>query len=245
MMTLADKRRSIRHLLDERAPAAAMAVYFAFYHPDDKTQLYTYPSGSDRADGYVALSRTGIDLFRPLVTWRLPPADVGASADLIHQALAPGAPVILNTAERYFPLAQALFDIQTEEHLRLFVLDPRRFEPIINVLVTQDSSPNNLPRFVVRPTQIGRTEVAAASVLNWQSPYFAEISVHTDPKYRRRGWGQSVVAAMVQYLLDNGRIPLYAAAEQNAASIQLAQRVGFVDSGVREVVIQGTLKPPP
>jgi RimJ/RimL family protein N-acetyltransferase len=244
-MSLADKRHAIRHLLDERSPADAMAVYFAFYHPDDKTQLYTFPPDSKQADGYVALSRTGIDLFRPLVTLRLPIDDVDAGADLIHQALTPGAAVILNTPERHLPLIQALFDIQSQEHLRLFTLDPRRFEPVINVLVTQESSPNNLPRYVVRPAQTGRTEVAASAALNWYSPYFAEISVHTNPAYRRRGWGRSVVAAMVQYLLDNGRIPLYAAAEQNAASVELARRVGFVDSGVRESMIQATLKPPP
>ena len=244
-MTLTDQRHAIRHLLDERNPADAMAAYFAFYHPDDKTELYTAPAGAKRAQGYVALARTGIDLFRPLVTMRLPHDDVDAGAGLIHKALAPGAAVILNAPERTMPLIQALFDVHSEENLRLFVLDPRRFEPIINVLVTQESSPNNLPRYVVRPTQTGRTEVAASATLNWQSPSFAEISVHTNPAYRRRGWGRSVVAAMVQYLLDNGRIPLYAATEQNEASIQLAERVGFVDSGVRESMIQGTLKPPP
>ena len=47
-----------------------------------------------RADGYVAFSRTGIDLFRPLVTMRLPtdrdPAAAQAAADLLRLALGSG-----------------------------------------------------------------------------------------------------------------------------------------------------------
>ena len=50
-----------------------MAAYYALHHPDDKTTLVVPPTAEgQRANGYVALSRTGIDLFRPLVTMRLP-----------------------------------------------------------------------------------------------------------------------------------------------------------------------------
>ena len=68
MSDLAADRRAIRALLDEHSPSDAAASYYAFYHPDRQTQLLPYPAGAERAQGYVALSRTGLDLFRPLLT---------------------------------------------------------------------------------------------------------------------------------------------------------------------------------
>lgn len=236
-MNLSEKRRAIRHLLDENRPADAPAAYYAFYHPDHKTQLVTYPADSPRASSYVALSRTGIDLFRPLVTLRLRPEALAESAELIHSALRPGAPVILRAPAAYLPLLHALFDVQSETPLRLYALDHHRYQPIINVLVTRATTPDGLPRFVIqRPEEAGA--VAAADV-NWQSPRFAEIAVQTQLNHRRQGWGRSVVAALCQYLLDSGRTPLYTAAEGNEASIALAESVGFVDTGERESLLEG------
>lgn len=248
---LAAQRRAIRRLLGERDPADAMAAYYAFYHPDDRTTLVLAPEGVEagaigHADGYVALSRTGIDLFRPLVTMRLPtdrdPAGAQAAVDLIGRALAPGQPVILNVPARYRPLIDALFDVQAEETLRLLALAPEQYEPLINVLVARDSGPGGLPRFIIRAAPNGREEVVASASLNWQSPYFAEIAVNTRPQYRRQGWGRSVVAALSGYLLDSGRRPLYVVSESNEASAALAESVGFSDSGVREYLLQATLK---
>ncbi len=241
-MLLSDIRRTIRPLLSDRAEDA-VADYYAFYHPDDKTNLVVYPENAERPTGYLAFSRTGMDLFRPLVTLRLPIGDLAASADAIYKAMAPGTAVILFSPEKYGPLLHALFDVQTEETLRMFALQPRRFEPIINVLVTQSTGPNGLPRFIVRSQETG--EVVAAAGLNWQSPRYAEISVNTDLSHRRQGLGQSVVAAMAEYVLGNGRIPLYLVAAQNSASIQLAESVGFRDTGTANLLLQAVLKPPP
>ena len=248
MTGLQDKRRAIRLLLREQEPADAMAAYYAFHHPDDKTTLILPPAAGEgiRADGYVALSRTGIDLFRPLVTLRLPtdrnPNAAQDAADLLRLALGSGQPVILSAPVRYLPLLQAFFDIQSEEYLRLYALDARRFEPIVNVLVTRSTGPGNLPRFAIRSSQSGEEAVVASATLNWQSPVFGEIAVSTRPQHRRQGWGRSVVAALSQYLIDSGRTPLYVVAEENAASMQLAESVGFTDTGVREVMLQAALR---
>lgn len=241
-MILSNLRRAIRPLLGDRAEDA-VADYYAFYHPDDKTNLVVYPENAERPTGYLAFSRTGMDLFRPLVTLRLPIGDLVASADVIYSAMAPGTAVILFSPEKYGPLLHALFDVQTEETLRMFALQPRRFEPIINVLVAQSTGPNGLPRFIVRSQETG--EVVAAAGLNWQSPRYAEISVNTDLSHRRQGLGQSVVAAMAEYVLGNGRIPLYLVAAQNSSSIQLAESVGFRDTGTASLLLQAVLKPPP
>lgn len=236
-------RRSIRPLLDERDPADALAAYYAFYHADTRTHLVGHQGEAGQTTGYIAISRTGMDLFRPLVTLRLPPDDLNSGLDLITNALPEGSDVMLYAPARYEPLLKALFDIETDEQVRLLVLDQNRFEPIINVLVTQATSPDGLPRFVIR-SQKDPGEVAAAAGLNWQTRYFAEISVLTSPGERRQGWGRSVVASMIHHLLQNGRTPLYVTGERNQASLQLAESVGFRDSGVRMIFAQATRKNP-
>jgi hypothetical protein len=245
-MTLAEQRRAIRLLLNEHDPADAMAAYYAFYHSDERTQLVTTPedAGPGQATGFVTLSRTGIDLFRPLLTMRLPGSgdDYEASLELLLRALQPGMPVIVSTPISYLPLLRVVFDVQSEEVLQLYKLDRGRFEPIINVFVTRADTSGHLPRYIIRSTQSDAGEIVASAALNWQSPNFAEIAVFTRPDQRRQGWGRSVVAAMVQDLLDGGRTPLYVVAEENQPSLQLAESVGFVDTGVREAMLQATRK---
>lgn len=251
MSDLKSKRRAIQHLLRETDPEDAMAAYYACHHPDEKTSLVLSPESVDLnpgspADGYVALSRTGMDLFRPLVTMRLPvgrdPRAGQNAAELIGRAFSPGQPVILSIPVHYRPLIDALFDVQTEERLRLYSLDPAHYEPIVNILVTRSTGPGNLPRFAIRSSQGGAEEIVASASLNWQSPRFGEIAVNTRPQSRRQGWGRSVVAAMSGYLIENGRTPLYVVSEENDASIALAESVGFADTGAREFLLQATLR---
>lgn len=246
MPDLAQQRQSIRHLLNENNPADAMAAYFAFYHPDAKTQLFLYPPDAKTPTGYLTRSKTGMDLFRPLITLRLPPQDFEGSAALVAQALAPGASVILSAPVIYEPLLRALFEVHKEEWLRVYVLDPGRFQPEINVLVTRTTSVNELPRFIIESqTEGGTSEIVASAGLNWQSPRFAEIAVNTRPQHRRRGWGRSVVSTLVQHVLATGRTPTYVVSEENEASIRLAEGVGFVDTGAREWMIEGRLRQSP
>jgi GNAT superfamily N-acetyltransferase len=251
MSELKDARRAIRRLLHERDPADGMAAYYALYHPEERVALVLSPeeaaaNPAAHADGYVALAITGIDLFRPFVTMRLPtdrdPNATTAAADLLRRALEPGQEAILNVPARYRPLIGALFDIHTEDQARLYALNPARFQPIINVLVTRSVGLGNLPRFTIRSTQSGNEELVADATLNWQSPQFAEIAVNTRPQFRRQGWGRSVVAAMCAHLLESGRIPLYVVSEDNIASIQLAESLGFEDTGVREFFLEAALK---
>jgi RimJ/RimL family protein N-acetyltransferase len=224
------ERNAIRHLLDEKNPADAIAVYYALYHPAQKTQLVTYPTNAKRAAGYIAVSRTGVDLFRPLVTMRLPDEHAHDAAENMFAALSEGTPAILYTPVEYEPLLQAFFEIQTAEQFQLLILDRQRYQPVINIHVTQSSAANGLPRYVISSPQ-DRSQVGANSGLNWQTPNFAELFVNTSPGQRRQGWGRSVLAAMVQHVLDSGRTPLYVASTQNDSSQRLAESVGFIDSG--------------
>ena len=241
-MDLKDRRRAIRPLLGEIRPADALANYYAFYHPDQRTSLVVHPPEAQIAQGYIALSRTGMDLFRPLLTMRLPHHDHQASSELVQNSLPEGAPAIVYAPEDHGPLLRAFFDIQSEERLRVLVLDHGHFQPVVNVLVTQEKSPNGLPRFVIRSRQ-DDNRLAASAGINWQTPTFAEISVFTEADHRRQGWGRSVVAALCQHILQDGRTPLYTVGENNRPSVQLAESTGFVDLGIRRLLLQAARRP--
>lgn len=235
------QRQMIRRLLNEQSPADAEASYFAFYHADLRTRLFVYPPTIPQSSGYVAVSQTGMDLFRPYVTLRLPPKDIDGGVSLMYQALQPGTAVILHCPATDYPLIQMLFEIQSEESLQTWVLNPQNLPPFINVLVTQEQTANGLPRFVIRQQGI----VVASAGINWQSPHYAEIAVYAHPDYRRQGLGKSVVEVLVREIVCNGRSAIYKVADNNTASIQLAQSLGFQDTHYRSTLIQATLKPKP
>lgn len=237
-MSLTDRRNAMRHLLDEQNSADARAAYYAFNHPENRSTLVTYLPNTARARGYVCLSRTGLDLFRPLVTLRLPLGDMLATADLIYSALPVGAPVLMSVPENHLPVIKGLFNIERETLTSILALDRGRFQPVINVLVTSETGSNGLLRYVIR--RDGET-VASASV-NWQSRRFAEIGVETRLDQRRQGWGRSVVAALCQHLLEQGKRPLYVVASNNAASIQLAESVGFINTGNHLAFLEASLQ---
>lgn len=237
-ISLAKSRTAIRHLLDSRNSADSRAAYYAFDHPDNRTTLITYPAETGHALGYVCLSRTGLDLFRPLVTMRLPWGDMQASSDLIYSALPVGAPVMLSVPTLYMPLISALFDIQSQQETLFYVLERSRHEPIINVLVSQSKGVNGLPRYTIKHNGV----VAASASINWQSARFAEIGIETNPQFRRQGYAKSVVAALNHYLLQAGKTVIYVVSAENQPSIQLAQATGFINTGHRETFVEATLQ---
>lgn len=239
-MNLNERRRAIQHLLSDD-PADAAAAYYAFHHPDGKSSVLPYPADAERATGFVTFSRTGLDLFRPLVTMRLPIADLETSAEIIYNGMQPGTAVIIQAPVDYLPLLQALFAVQTVEQFHLYSYKRRTIEPVINVLVTQANGPNDLPRFVVRSQQDG--QVIASAGINWQSPLYASLSVNTEAAHRRQGLGVSVLSAIVGTVLENGRSPLYEVSTSNTASQNLAQEIGFTNTNADKVLVQASLKP--
>lgn len=240
-MFLDDSRNAIRHLLDPNDPADARAFYYAFDHSDLKTTIITHYPEAHRAIGYVCLSITGMDLFRPLITMRLPHQQLQVSTELIYNAIPEGSSVIMSVPSHYMPLIRALFEIHSEEEYSFLTIQQKNLRPIMNVLVSTDIGPNNLPRAIIRR----QDEVVASASLNWQSRYFAELNVQTQPQHRRQGWGRSVITATTLYVFENSRIPLYAVATENRASRELAQSIGFINTGHREILVEATLKPSP
>ena len=147
---LAVTRRAIAHLLDASKAADARASYYAFDHPENRTTIVQHPFSSGHALGYVCLSRTGLDLFRPLLTMRLPWGDMDTSSDLLRSALPAGAAVLMSVPALYMPLTGARFEIQQQSEMAFYALDRGRHEPIVNVLTTRSAGANGLPRFAIR-----------------------------------------------------------------------------------------------
>ena len=58
-----------------------------------------------------------------------------------------------------------------------------------------------------------------------------EITAETAPKFRKRGYGASNVAALSKYLLENGYSAAYCCSRYNRASKKIAERVGFECDG--------------
>lgn len=229
--TLSDRqRRRVRGLLDERSPADALAGYYALHSPAERAQLYVHPDGDGSADGFLVVARTGIDLFRPLVTFRAASEPVALA--LFRAGLSPGRPLYLTVPERLAVWANRNLAVTDAERHRIYRLDVRRFEPVINVLVVTSHDPGGGPRCEIR----AGGEVGAVAGVNWQSPDFAEVYVYTEPAVRGRGWGKAVVSSLISLILKSGRTPLYVVSESNDYSIRLAEAVGFTDTGYREYV---------
>jgi RimJ/RimL family protein N-acetyltransferase len=225
-------RAALRPLLDERSIADALACYYALHHAPERSDLFVHVDEADRADGFLVRARTGMDLFRPLVTFRAGTEAVAQA--LLAEGLPPGRPVYLTLPESLAGWAIKHVSLTETEWHRVYRFDPRRYSPEINVLVLRSTGVDGSPRAEV----LSGGRLAAVAGVNWQSPGFAEVFVQTDPAARGRGWGRSVVSAVVGTILDSGRTPLYVVAESNAASQHVAEAVGFEDTGLREYVGQ-------
>lgn len=236
-------RPRLRSLLDPQSPADALASYYALYHSPDRSELFIQPEdaaqGSAPATGFLVRARTGLDLFRPLVTFRAETeSDLAA---LVARGMQPGWPVYLTVPESLATWANKHLAVTEAELHRVYRLNPQRYEPILNALAVTSTGADGLPRVEIRA---GDRPGTIAGV-NWQSPEFAEVYVYTLPAVRGRGWGKAVVASLVGLIQQAGRTPLYVVAESNEYSIRLAEAVGFDDTGHREYVGQAVRPMPP
>ncbi len=234
--SLERQRAVVRPLLDEHAPADALAYYYALHHSPERTDLFVHPETAETyaapATGFLVRARTGMDLFRPLVTFRAPSA--AAAQKLITRGLLPGRPVYLTIPESHAGWANQYLDLSDAELHDILRFDPERYQAEINVLVVTHTGTDGLPRCEIRAGE----RAGAVAGINWQSPRFAEVYVYTEPAVRGRGWGKAVVRALVGHILKAGRTPLYVVAESNEYSIRLAEAVGFIPTGHREYVGQ-------
>jgi len=231
--TLAYLRDNARELLNEFDAADALACYYTLYHDPKRTELFMHRDNAGQLDGFAARCRTGFDLFRPLVTLRLRGGET-ALPNLVEESLAPGRPYLVVVPGGYAERLKKHVELSEASLNWIYRLDPARFKPEINVIVTRRTDPEGNPRAEIKR---GKQVVASAGI-NWRSPIFAEIFVHVAEGERGRGHGRSVVSAVAAELLHAEVTPLYAVAGTNAPSRELAESVGFVDTGAREIMGQ-------
>ncbi len=234
--SLAYLRENARELLNEFDAADALASYYLLHHDPRRTTLFMHRDGAGRIDGVLAHCQTGYDLFRPLVTLRL--RGQGALPGLLDEGFVEGRPYILVAPPTYLERLRPYLELTEVSHHLILRLDASRYLPEMNVLVTRHDDKDGNPRAEIRRDK----QVIASAGVNWRSPLFAEIFVQVQEEQRGRGFGRSVVSAVVAGLLKLGVTPVYSVAEANAASRAVAEAVGFVDTGAREVMAQAVKK---
>ncbi len=222
------QRTLVRRLLDDSSAADAPTAYYALFHDPVRSALFIRQDTNGQVVGFAGRFQTGIDLFRPLVTLICQGPEI--AADLLAQALLPEHPYILFVGLGQYPLVGGNFEIDNHRILHIYRLDVRRFKPVINVLVRQEKAHDGTPRGVIEASGL-----RAVAGVNWQSPAFAELYVHTDAAVRQRDWGESVVSVVTQAVLAGGRTPLYLVESDNDPSRALAEKLGYVDTGARQV----------
>jgi len=227
MLSLREQRTLIANLLDVSSAIDAPTAYYALYHPPERSALFVRTEGNV-ARGFVGRFQTGYDLFRPLITLRCREAET--AADLLAEACIVGRPYLLFANLNQLALVGGSMQVSNERILSIYALDLARFKPEINVLVKTSTAPDGTPR-----AEISNGGYKAVAGVNWQSPGYAEIYVQTDAEVRGRGWGRAVVQAVTAKVRGSGRIPIYLAEVQNQASIQLAESIGYRDTGARQV----------
>jgi hypothetical protein len=232
LATLDTLRKDTRHLLNEFDAADALAVYYTLYHEPKRTTLYVNRNGGVEPDGFLTKCITGIDLFRPLVTLRLRGSE--ALPALLSAALTPGHPCMLVIPTSYLDRVKPYLALTAVSQTHIMRLETERYRPEMNALITHISDPAGNPRVEMRQ----RSRVIAAAGVNWRSPLFAEIFVTVEEAHRMRGLGRAVVNALVGDLLKLKLMPLYSVNPDNDPSLALAEAVGFVDTGGREVMAQ-------
>lgn len=228
-LSVAEARKHLHTLLDTSDPAAAPTVYYALFHAAGRSAIQIAKDERGQVSAFAGRFQTGLDLFRPLVTLSSP--DPETAATLLADLLVVGRPYIFFAPLNQLPMIGGSLSIENQTIYRIYTVDPRRFQPEVNVLLRESIDANGLPRCEIK--QNGQT-VSVAGV-NWKSPAFAEIYVQTEAIARQKGYGRTVVAGLTALLLKDAIRPIYLAANQDEVSRALVEGLGYVDTGSRQV----------
>jgi GNAT superfamily N-acetyltransferase len=222
-------RLKIRSMLSLSAATDALYAYYAFYHDPERTQLRVHQDSEGHTDGFVAICQTGQRLFQPTVVVRT--AKVRVAVGLLREALAPGRPYYLVTTP---DLRGAVLEVVNMPRLqinRVYEVNLSRFKYAINVLVVPEEGIEGRPRFVVR----ARDAIVAEAGVAWLAPHFAAVYVQVTPAAQERGLGESVLQTCTRWVIRSGRRPLIIVAAEDNQTMALAESVGYVDTGAREL----------
>jgi hypothetical protein len=227
-----EQRQQLGRLVDPRSVADSMPAYYALEHPCERTELYGYFPSPNTLSGFLTIAQTGLDLFRPVVVPFV--ANAEALRRLFTTALKPSRLYLL-----YIPVDQQEFIKNEFPHRPLQVtnllrLDPRAFNPILNVMIVKTEAASGLPRFEIRSSVQG----FAAAGINWMSSTAAEMYIEADEPGRRRGFTKSVLAALIEHLLSQNKNVLFRVADDDYDAFEDSFDLGFKPTGVRTLMAE-------
>jgi hypothetical protein len=215
-----------------------MAAYYALHHPANRVSLHGLFPRNGGPSGFLAVAHTGLDLFRPrAVPFVAHPIGL---ACLLRAGLAPSRPVVLHLPVEQRSWAESVVELSEAQVWELLRFDPRAFQPVINVHMTETKTPGGWPRHEIRSGQ----SVVAAAGLNWKGERYAEVYVEAVPAARDRSLTKSVLTAVVGKLLSERKVALYRVLDGDTGALEEALEVGFRPTGVRTVVAQALLREP-
>jgi ribosomal protein S18 acetylase RimI-like enzyme len=217
-------------------PVDAVAWYFALEHEARRTKLFLKRNSQGRVTAFAAVCQTGLDLFRPMVVLR--GDDSEALREVLKEALQTRRQYLFNALPSSKPDLEAVADLHDEAPHAIYTLDNNDFKPVVNILVQTSKTPDGQLRAAIK-TRDGAN--AAEAGTSWMSSRYAEMYVKVLEAARNRGLGKSVVSAVSAQVLGAGRTPLYIVDPANTASIRLAERLGYRNTGSLE--ISGALTP--
>lgn len=233
------ERNRLAPLLADHAASNAMAAYYALEHPAEKVRLFGHIGGQGDPRGLLAVARTGVDLFRPLVI-----PFVGRRKiliDLLRSALEPGQTFLLSLPADQLRWLEDQVEVQEEQITELLRLEPSAYEPVLNVLVVEADSPNGTARYEIKTAEGMR----AAAGVNWKGKHFAEVYLDASDAARGRGLTKSVLSAMIGRLLGQRRVALYKVETARISVKTEAFRLGFRPTGHRTAMVSAVLLPHP
>lgn len=226
---LATQRALAARLLTQ-SPADAFTWYFAIEHDPRRTRLHVQTGDRGQPPAFVAVCQSGLDLFRPIVVMR--GDDSTALRHALRAALAPSRQYLFNAPPSVRLDLEAVCQMHGETINAIYALNADDFKPVVNILVQTSKTPDGLLRAVIRARD---GSSAAEAGTTWISSRYAEVFVRVVEGARGRGLGKSVVSAISTQVLEMGRIPLYIVGQANTPSVRLAERLGYHDTGAREL----------
>ena len=75
--------------------------------------------------------------------------------------------------------------------------------------------------------------LVALAHTNAMTARYGDIGVFTDEAWRGRGFATSAASIVAHCIRERGRVPVWSAGEDNAASLRVAAKLGFVEASRR------------
>jgi hypothetical protein len=216
-----DERQLIAKLVDHSSPTDALVAYYGIDHPAERSKVFGWFAGSGALLSIMVVAQTGMDLFRPLFVPFV--ARHERFSAMIALAMDSHSDGLITMPLEQKAWLEGSVKVASEQVLELYRLDPREFEPILNVLVVESGSAKMLPRYEIKSGE----QVQAAAGMNWVGRKFAELYLQFESGVQRRQFPHSVLSAASSFLLDQGRIPLLRLKQDDDRAKEVALESGY------------------